>query len=56
MQVIQWSEMVSLEAKIVASDLPKASVLDSFELVIRPHCVSDQSETYCVQDKLPISN
>ena len=55
MQVKQWSDMVSLEAKIVTSGLPKASVLDSFELVIRPYCVSDQIvQTHCVQDKLPI--
>ena len=54
MQVKQWSDMVSL-AKIVTSGLPKASVLDSFELVIRPYCVSDQIvQTHCVQDKLPI--
>ena len=55
MQVKQRSDMVSLEAKIVTSGLPKASVLDSFELAIRPHCVSDQIvQIHCVQDKLPI--
>ena len=53
--VKQWSDISHLEATIVTSGLPNASVIDSFDLVIRPHRASDQIvQIQCVQDKLPI--
>ena len=54
-QLKHWDEIAYLEAKIVTSGLPNASVIDGFDLVIRPHCASEQIvQIQCVQDKIPI--
>ena len=53
--VTHWADISILEANIVESGLPKASVVDTFDLIIRPHRTSDQKVTIqCVSDKLPI--